>query len=417
MDSTCKSGHHSPGKTEKEKANFDSVITEFILKNLGSAAPAKSTPAKAVAPPTTMKSCEEWCEGSTTSWDVKLTWPKCSGCEPAALMQESVDEDEGESDGQPIEYAVETSVPLKVETNGQTVKQWADIVYPSNIPAPASGWPVVILVHGKGMDKTAMQFIAKRFIKKSKLIKKDTGDGPGGMFGYCPEYNYKRATDDVRSAVKYVTSDPIVTKYSLDTSNVFIYGYSWGGQITATLLLTDAYVDSTVKGIILASAYLLKKDAAKVQSDTSVYPPTLFYHCENDWTSPFWGAKGIFDLLDPSVTEMDSTCKSGHHSPGKTEKEKANFDSVITEFILKNLGSAAPAKSTPAKAVAPPTTMKSCEEWCEGSTTSWDVKLTWPKCSGCEPAALMQESVDEDEGESDGQPIEYAVETSVPFKV
>ena len=113
-------------------------------------------------------------------------------------------------------------IPITFNSEGSKIK---GIFYPANINKPA---PTVILLHGSpGGDKDVLGLGTKMMQEGINAL----AFNYRGTWGSEGLNSPKNSIQDVSSAVSFILSPDIINKYSIDTTNLFIAGYSYGGNI------------------------------------------------------------------------------------------------------------------------------------------------------------------------------------------
>lgn len=111
-------------------------------------------------------------------------------------------------------------------------------VYTPTSPAPESGFPVVMVVHGGGWisgDKWTVEGY-------SRLLARNGFVAVTINYRLAPTYKFPAPVDDVREALLWVKSN--ASRFSIDVNRLGLFGYSAGGHLSALIAsLADEPLD------------------------------------------------------------------------------------------------------------------------------------------------------------------------------
>jgi len=148
-------------------------------------------------------------------------------------------------------------IPVSFYSEDSKVK---GVFYPAVGAGPFSA---VILLHGyPGNDKDVLG-LGQKLMKEGIHALAFNYRGTWGSEGL---YTLKNSLRDVRSAIKYLKSPQMVNKFSMDTTNIVIAGYSFGGGMA---LLGSLYDPSVRKVVDIAGADMSEM-ARQVKKDDRV---------------------------------------------------------------------------------------------------------------------------------------------------
>lgn len=160
--------------------------------------------------------------------------------------------------------------------NGQTVTINTDLVYKVNLPAKKTEKaPVIILLHGYGSNEGDLFEMAKSFDERFITFSLRAPFAADGQ-GYCwykldflPnkefKYDYKQAKESRTKILSFISN--ACKAYKLDSTQVFLMGYSQGAIISYDISL---YKPEKIKGVLALSGRIMdetkqmKFDAFKV---------------------------------------------------------------------------------------------------------------------------------------------------------
>lgn len=196
-------------------------------------------------------------------------------------------------------------------TNGKTIKYWI------NVPKGAtSGMPIVMFLHGDG-EMGKANAVAK--LKQVQYMRESTG-----FIGIAPVgENSDWISDKTQQALKGLL-DECISKYKIDTSRVYIWGFSQGA--IGTWGMVDRYgsffaaavpVSCGSRGSIKAESFLSTKVYALAGSQESGYISKM---------------KAIVDKIVTAGGEakFESVAGQNHH----TITANFPYEKVIDEWLL-----------------------------------------------------------------------------------
>lgn len=148
------------------------------------------------------------------------------------------------------------------------------LAYPRNCTKPATGWPAIVGLHGRGGSRKSMKYLAEGFAES--------------CFMFVPiDWNEnKYAASDVNKFVNFLKE---ANSSLVDPDKIYLYGYSLGGQLATQIWFSDAnkenYADGLAKAVIAAGvgANQMKDDVepAKKRGLGSI-KPLLMIGCDDD---------------------------------------------------------------------------------------------------------------------------------------
>ena len=124
-------------------------------------------------------------------------------------------------------------------------RSFCDVYLPDK-PAPDSGYPTVIVIHGGGWasgDKWTLESYSRKLA--SSGIAAVTIN-----YRLAPKHKFPAQADDVRQSMLWVNDR--AEKYSFDLDRLGMCGYSAGGHLT---LLISALADESIKDQVMASQW------------------------------------------------------------------------------------------------------------------------------------------------------------------
>jgi len=131
-------------------------------------------------------------------------------------------------------------------------------------PAIGEGpFPTVILLHGyPGNDKDVLG-LGQKLMKEGIHALAFNYRGTWGSEGL---YKLRNSLQDVRSAIEYLKSPQMVKRFSIDTTNIVIAGYSFGGGMA---LLGSLY-DASIRKVVNIAGADVSEMARQVKKDEGV---------------------------------------------------------------------------------------------------------------------------------------------------
>lgn len=105
----------------------------------------------------------------------------------------------------------------------------AELYLPKKLPAQASNWPVVLMVHGggwSGRDRSDMDSTAKKLAKQGYAVFNVS-------YRFAPEFIYPAPVQDLQMALLWLQKN--ATEYQLDLHRLNAWGYSSGSHLVAQL--------------------------------------------------------------------------------------------------------------------------------------------------------------------------------------
>lgn len=103
----------------------------------------------------------------------------------------------------------------------------AELYLPNKLPAQASNWPVVLMVHGggwSGRDRSDMDSTAKKLAKQGYAVFNVS-------YRFAPEFIYPAPVQDLQMALLWLQKN--ATEYQLDLHRLNAWGYSSGAHLVA----------------------------------------------------------------------------------------------------------------------------------------------------------------------------------------
>ena len=103
----------------------------------------------------------------------------------------------------------------------------AELYLPKKLPAQASNWPVVLMVHGggwSGRDRSDMDSTAKKLAKQGYAVFNVS-------YRFAPEFIYPAPVQDLQMALLWLQKN--ATEYQLDLHRLNAWGYSSGAHLVA----------------------------------------------------------------------------------------------------------------------------------------------------------------------------------------
>lgn len=122
-----------------------------------------------------------------------------------------------------------------------TQKLYLD-VYTPRTPAPSTGYPLVISIHGGAWemgDRHADALMRRLTYRGFALASVD--------YRLCSQAKYPAQIDDVRESVRWLEAH--AASYNFDTNRIFATGFSAGGHLALLLGLSQKPGDRTVKAV------------------------------------------------------------------------------------------------------------------------------------------------------------------------
>jgi len=150
---------------------------------------------------------------------------------------------------QPIE-----PIPITFNSEGSKIQ---GIFYPANTGKLA---PTVILLHGSPGGGEDVLGLGTKMMKEGINALAFNYRGTWGSEGLSSPQN---SLQDVNSAVTFLLSPNTIDKYSVDTTNIFIAGYSYGGGIA----LMGSLRNPAIKKVISIAGADLSAIAKLIQKD------------------------------------------------------------------------------------------------------------------------------------------------------
>lgn len=185
-------------------------------------------------------------------------------------------------------------------------------LYLPDTPAPAAGYPCVLLIHGgawTSMERSAVAGIAE-FLRREGFAVFNID------YRLAPEDPWPRGFEDCRTALAHLTG-PMAEKFPLDRKRVFVTGGSSGGHYALLTGLSAA--PGSVAGIVSVSGIAdvfpdferspgryeklfgfppSPEDLEKIDARSFYYdgaPPILCTHYRYDAVVPFESARSFAD--------------------------------------------------------------------------------------------------------------------------
>lgn len=117
------------------------------------------------------------------------------------------------------------SIPINFNSNGSNVKGWF-------FPAKGTGpLPTMILLHGFPGGKGDLFELGQKMMKESINVLTFNYRGTWGSEG---DFTLENSLQDIQSAFEYLHQKEIISEYKVDTSQIILGGYSFGGGISLT---------------------------------------------------------------------------------------------------------------------------------------------------------------------------------------
>lgn len=202
------------------------------------------------------------------------------------------------------------------------LKQFALVLTPPG-EAPENGWPVLLMNHGyhpnpPGYGRTAegdndrpgdyYRGLPRAYAERGFLVVvpdyRGHNDSEGLEFTTMPAA-HRWYTRDVVASFRALGSLP-----GADTANVFMWGHSMGGSITARALLA---LGSEVRGASLWSSSEGQGDEAESISLTDIRTPLVIQHSEQDGSTPFSWSQSAFEELSKAGHPVQFYTYPGSH--------------------------------------------------------------------------------------------------------
>lgn len=147
-------------------------------------------------------------------------------------------------------------IPITFNSEGSKIQ---GILYPANINKPA---PTVILLHGSpGNDKEPLGLGTKMMHEGINALAFNYR-GTWKSEGFSSP---KNSLQDVNSASAFLLSPNTINKFAIDTTNLFIAGYSYGGNIA----LMGSLNNPSIKKVISIAGADLSEIARLIKNDES----------------------------------------------------------------------------------------------------------------------------------------------------
>jgi uncharacterized protein len=179
----------------------------------------------------------------------------------------------------------------------------AKVIHGWWIPAPQADAPVLLYLHGNGINMGANVGHAHRFHQLGFSVLLIDYRGYGRSVGYFP--NEKRVYEDATAAWNY-----LVKERQFSPSQIFIYGHSMGGAIAIDL----AVQHPEAAGLIVESSFTSIRDMVTFRNVFRIFPvnlmltqrfdsikkvpnlkiPVLFIHGTADTTVPAFMSQELY---------------------------------------------------------------------------------------------------------------------------
>ncbi|MCK4816293.1 prolyl oligopeptidase family serine peptidase [bacterium] len=145
-------------------------------------------------------------------------------------------------------------IPITFNSEGSKIQ---GIFYPANINKLA---PTVILLHGSpGNDKEPLGLGTKMMQEGINALAFNYR-GTWASEGF---HSPKNSLQDVNSAIAFLLSPNIINEFSIDTTNLFIAGYSYGGNMA----LIGSLNNPSIKKVISIAGADLSEIARSIKND------------------------------------------------------------------------------------------------------------------------------------------------------
>jgi predicted esterase len=157
-----------------------------------------------------------------------------------------------------------------------------------------------------------------------------------------------RDYDALKAALIFLKSASTAAKYKIDTSKITMLGISMGGNILASLLLFDEYVNKNAYGIVLAASYIQRSTHYHPHrlrewknKNTATWPPVLAIHCENDHVAGVHQVFELFNVMDQSrIGWLPCPWDNMYHNVKGTNREQKDwFATEVFKFMTRKEGS------------------------------------------------------------------------------
>lgn len=116
-------------------------------------------------------------------------------------------------------------IEISFESNGYKIHGW---FYKTKGKGP---FPTVILLHGFPGGKGDLFELGQKMIKESINVLTFNYRGTWGSEG---DFTLENSLQDIQSTFEYLHQKEIISEYKLDTSQIILGGYSFGGGISLT---------------------------------------------------------------------------------------------------------------------------------------------------------------------------------------
>lgn len=161
---------------------------------------------------------------------------------------------------QPVEPS---AIPSRAITYGTAAQQTLDLYLPQ-AARPASGYPLVVYVHGGGWRNGDRSMVQQ---KPDFFIGKGWGFASVG-YRLLPEAPVEQQAQDVASALRRLVAD--ARSLGIDTARIIVMGHSAGAHLAALVATDPAYLQADMRHI--AGVILLDGAAYDVARQISAQP-------------------------------------------------------------------------------------------------------------------------------------------------
>jgi pimeloyl-ACP methyl ester carboxylesterase len=136
-----------------------------------------------------------------------------------------------------LEPIVDTLIPITFKSRGAKIK---GRFFPTTGPGSC---PTVILLHGFPRNEEDLFGLGQEMSEKGINVFTFNYSGTWESEGV---FTPKTSLQDVESAISFLKSSEMVQKFKIDTTNISIIGYSYGGGFALLGSLTDPKVRKVV---------------------------------------------------------------------------------------------------------------------------------------------------------------------------